>query len=102
MMKECKAGEAKGLEDQDMTGPDKGGCSGDSPHDRFKFLEKLGEGTYGVVYKGINKDTGEVSPPSYLPHPTGSRPSSVALGLLVEWAGEFGVGGWPKPSRMNI
>ena len=31
------------------------------PYDRYKFLEKLGEGTYGVVYKGIFKETGEVS-----------------------------------------
>lgn len=31
------------------------------PHDKYRFLEKLGEGTYGVVYKGINKETGEVS-----------------------------------------
>lgn len=31
------------------------------PHDKYKFQEKLGEGTYGVVYKGVNKETGEVS-----------------------------------------
>ena len=31
------------------------------PYDRYKFLERLGEGTYGVVYKGIFKETGEVS-----------------------------------------
>ena len=31
------------------------------PYYRYKFLEKLGEGTYGVVYKGIFKETGEVS-----------------------------------------
>lgn len=31
------------------------------PHDKYKFMEKLGEGTYGVVYKAMNKETGEVS-----------------------------------------
>lgn len=48
-------------EDANMGVADKSGSSSDTPHDRFKFLEKLGEGTYGVVYKGINKETGEVS-----------------------------------------
>ena len=27
--------------------------------DKYKRLEKLGEGTYGVVYKAINQETGE-------------------------------------------
>lgn len=39
------------------------------PHDKYKFQEKLGEGTYGVVYKGINKETGEVSPSFLISHP---------------------------------
>ena len=32
--------------------------SGQSPpYDKYTFKEKLGEGTYGVVYKAINKET---------------------------------------------
>lgn len=27
--------------------------------EKYKKLEKLGEGTYGVVYKAINQETGE-------------------------------------------
>lgn len=26
----------------------------------FQKIEKIGEGTYGVVYKGINKSTGKL------------------------------------------
>ena len=29
--------------------------------DRYEKMEKLGEGTYGVVYKARDKNTGEVS-----------------------------------------
>lgn len=29
--------------------------------DRYEKMEKLGEGTYGVVYKAKDKQTGEVS-----------------------------------------
>ena len=29
--------------------------------DRYEKMEKLGEGTYGVVYKAKDKNTGEVS-----------------------------------------
>jgi serine/threonine protein kinase len=64
MLKDSKPSmmEAKGMcEDQEMGHSDKPTTSSDAPHDKFKFLEKLGEGTYGVVYKGINKETGEVS-----------------------------------------
>lgn len=28
--------------------------------DKYERLEKLGEGTYGVVYKALNKETGEM------------------------------------------
>lgn len=28
--------------------------------DLFKKLEKIGEGTYGVVYKGIDRQTGKI------------------------------------------
>jgi serine/threonine protein kinase len=28
--------------------------------DKYERLEKLGEGTYGVVYKALNKETGEL------------------------------------------
>ena len=50
-----------GEEDANMGVSEKSGSNGESPDEWFKFLEKLGEGTYGVVYKGINKETGEVS-----------------------------------------
>ena len=29
--------------------------------DKYQKLDKLGEGTYGVVYKAKNSETGEVS-----------------------------------------
>ncbi len=35
--------------------------------DRYEKMEKLGEGTYGVVYKAKDKNTGEVSQRSYNP-----------------------------------
>ena len=28
--------------------------------DRYQKIEKLGEGTYGIVYKAQNKETGEI------------------------------------------
>ena len=28
--------------------------------EKYERLEKLGEGTYGVVYKALNKETGEL------------------------------------------
>lgn len=28
--------------------------------DEFQKIEKIGEGTYGVVYKGRNKTTGQI------------------------------------------
>jgi len=27
---------------------------------KYKLLEQVGNGSFGVVYKGVNKDTGEV------------------------------------------
>ena len=33
--------------------------------EKYKKLDVLGEGTYGVVYKAENKETGEVSPKMY-------------------------------------
>jgi serine/threonine protein kinase len=33
--------------------------------DRYEKMEKLGEGTYGVVYKAKDKNTGEVNSISY-------------------------------------
>lgn len=47
---------------KDMSGSEGDTMKREPPYDRYKFLEKLGEGTYGVVYKGIFKETGEVSP----------------------------------------
>jgi serine/threonine protein kinase len=32
---------------------------------RFNLLEKIGEGTYGVVYKAIDKSSGQVSNSSF-------------------------------------
>jgi len=48
-------------EDADMRPVENKDGSIAPPHDKYKFMEKLGEGTYGVVYKGMNKETGEVS-----------------------------------------
>lgn len=48
-------------EDADMRPVENKDGSLAPPHDKYKFMEKLGEGTYGVVYKGMNKETGEVS-----------------------------------------
>jgi len=67
MLKDSKmsAYDAKAMaEDADMTGGDRSDSTAAPPHDKYKFLEKLGEGTYGVVYKGIHKETGDVSHPS--------------------------------------
>lgn len=36
--------------------------------DRYEKMEKLGEGTYGVVYKARDKNTGEVSNGKLIPH----------------------------------
>lgn len=35
--------------------------SANPPYDKYTLMEKLGEGTYGIVYKGQHKETGEVS-----------------------------------------
>jgi hypothetical protein len=37
-----------------------GGLSGTIKVDDFIKLEKIGEGTYGIVFKGKNKKTGEI------------------------------------------
>ena len=37
-----------------------GGLSGSIKVDDFIKLEKIGEGTYGIVFKGKNKKTGEI------------------------------------------
>ncbi len=34
--------------------------------DRYEKMEKLGEGTYGVVYKARDKNTGEVINIAYI------------------------------------
>jgi serine/threonine protein kinase len=36
------------------------GCPTTTNIERYERLEKLGEGTYGVVYKAKDKQTGEV------------------------------------------
>ncbi len=33
---------------------------GENPLQRYKKLEKVGHGTYGVVYKAIDQETGEI------------------------------------------
>jgi serine/threonine protein kinase len=35
--------------------------AGKNPLDKYIKLDKLGEGTYGLVYKAKNSETGEVS-----------------------------------------
>merc|ERR1719453_108886 len=35
-----------------------GGSAGGSVKEKYEKMEKLGEGTYGVVYKGRDKETG--------------------------------------------
>lgn len=48
----------RGIRDSDMAGDmNDGETSSSPPYDKYDFKEKLGEGTYGVVYKGINKKT---------------------------------------------
>jgi serine/threonine protein kinase len=64
MLKESKPSildSKSSTEDADMRPVENKDGSIAPPHDKYKFMEKLGEGTYGVVYKGMNKETGEVS-----------------------------------------
>ncbi len=35
-------------------------ADGDTLADRYQMLEELGSGSFGVVYKAIEKDTGEI------------------------------------------
>jgi serine/threonine-protein kinase 24/25/MST4 len=32
----------------------------EDPSAKYKLLEQVGNGSFGVVYKAVNKDTGEV------------------------------------------
>ncbi len=64
MLKDSKPSilDSKGsCEDADMRPIENKDGSLAPPHDKYKFMEKLGEGTYGVVYKAMHKETGEVS-----------------------------------------
>ena len=49
------------------------------PDDRFSKLEKLGEGTYGVVYKVKDKLTNEVISSRFLP----SRRLDLKMEMMV-------------------
>lgn len=60
MIKDSKAADQdkRISRDVDMHGEGNDDESGQlPPYDKYTFKEKLGEGTYGVVYKAINKET---------------------------------------------
>lgn len=63
----AQANGAAGVQDTNMDKGDKN-SQRDTPDEcdvRYERMEKLGEGTYGIVYKARDRETNEVSFDSY-------------------------------------